>query len=370
MKNKKNTMPSFLKPNFEGFNFEFSGEKLSLKDETFKQELLLIHGKKNTLILLDGKLLYNSLPKDIEVSFSRLHRFVSDYRKKPTEDYVLNENKIHLNSSLVIVSKTKAKKQKINLIFALTSETYHYTYVEVAKESNLEIFEKVVGRNNSKLNYVLNVEAKDNANVKYTCFQSISGEKSQVFTQVLQAYRDAVLGFEYLNLNKANTMNLSYGNLLANGAEMRVGSCSFASGTTRMKNLIILSHKAKHTKSNIDNVAVANNFASYEIDGVGKIDASFSKSDAQQKSKIIVLKDAAKVVANPQLFINEFDVKAGHSAGVGTLDENQIYYLQSRGLSREKSIELLILALSESFLIGLSASQKQEVLALIKRRIK
>ena len=68
-------------------------KKTSLKNETFKQELLLVHGKKNTLIILDGKIVYNSLPTDIEVSQSRLHRYVADHKKKQVDDFVLKQNK-------------------------------------------------------------------------------------------------------------------------------------------------------------------------------------------------------------------------------------------------------------------------------------
>ena len=87
-----------------------------------------------------------------------------------------------------------------------------------------------MGKNNAKLNYVLNVEARENASLNYNCFQEIEGEKSQVFTQNLQTHRDASLNFEYLNLSKSNTMNLTYGNLLGQGSNLKVGSCSFASG--------------------------------------------------------------------------------------------------------------------------------------------
>lgn len=370
MKDKKFSMPKFLKPDFSCFDFKFLNEKNVSKNETFKQELLLVYGKKNTLILLDDKVIYSNLPKEIEIDKSRLHRSILDYKKKQTTDFLLKENKERLNSNLMLVAKNKAKKHKINIIFGVTKEIYHFFYVDVEKESNLEIFKKIIGRDNAKLNYVLNVDAKENSHLDFACFYDISSENSQVFTQNLQTYKDASINFEFLNLSKANCLNLSYGNLLGQGSNLKVSSCSFADGITVLKNLILLNHKAKNTYSKIENIAVVNENAKIEIDGVGKIDQSFSGSDAQQKSKIISLKDTAQIVVNPQLVINEFDVKAGHSAGVGTLDKNQIYYLQSRGLTFHKAKELLLLALSEKFLANYSSFQKQEAVSLIRKRIR
>ena len=45
--------------------------------------------------------------------------------------------------------------------------------------------------------------------------------------------------------------------------------------------------------------------------------------------------------ANPYLFIDDFDVKASHAAGVGKMDEDHLYYLQSRGLSKKQAMQLI-----------------------------
>jgi Fe-S cluster assembly protein SufD len=370
MKKVKLLMPNFLKTDFPSFDFDFYEEKKVIASEELQQELLLVYGKKNTIILLDGKVIYKNFAGEVEVSFNKNNRFVLEYLRKQTTDFLLDENKKYLNSYIVLNVKPKQKKQKLNIILAATKQIYHVTILEAERENNLEIFEKYVGIDNAKINSVLEINAKDNCFIKYNAFYDIKSDFSQVFSQNLVAHKDANVNLNTINLSSANLMSLTYGQLIGQGANINLASCSFANKNNVLKNLILLEHKAKNTTSNIDNIGVVNDFANIEIDATGKILQGFSKSNAKQVNKFIALKDSAKVISNPQLIINEFDVQAGHSASVGGLDNEQIYYLQSRGLGKEKAKELLLNALAERFLSVYPASEKNKALDLIKKKIK
>ena len=76
------------------------------------------------------------------------------------------------------------------------------------------------------------------------------------------------------------------------------------------------------------------------------------------------------MVANPQLQINEYDVAAGHSATVGRVDEEQLYYLMSRGLTKHESIELIIMSNIETALAELDNKKlAKSVLKQIKNKL-
>ena len=82
--------------------------------------------------------------------------------------------------------------------------------------------------------------------------------------------------------------------------------------------------------------------AQLTFNGIGKINKGMNGSDAQQESRAMILSETARADANPILLIDEYDVKAGHAAGVGKIDEEQLYYLMSRGLTR-RAAEILII---------------------------
>jgi Fe-S cluster assembly protein SufD len=66
------------------------------------------------------------------------------------------------------------------------------------------------------------------------------------------------------------------------------------------------------------------------------------KTDAMQTSRNIVLSDKAKADAIPNLEIEANDVKCGHAASVGPVEEETIFYLQSRGIPREEAERLIV----------------------------
>ena len=74
------------------------------------------------------------------------------------------------------------------------------------------------------------------------------------------------------------------------------------------------------------------------------------KTNAFQSNNNILLSDEAKINTKPQLEIWADDVKCSHGCTVGQLDKEAIFYLQSRGISREKAISMLLGAFSEEII--------------------
>ena len=66
------------------------------------------------------------------------------------------------------------------------------------------------------------------------------------------------------------------------------------------------------------------------------------KTNAMQTSRNIVLSEHAKADAIPNLEIEANDVRCGHAASVGPVDEETIFYLQSRGITREDAERLIV----------------------------
>ena len=68
------------------------------------------------------------------------------------------------------------------------------------------------------------------------------------------------------------------------------------------------------------------------------------KTDAKQTNKTLLLSDDATMNTKPQLEIFADDVKCTHGATVGQLDEEQVFYLRSRGIGKEEANDLLTFA--------------------------
>ena len=91
--------------------------------------------------------------------------------------------------------------------------------------------------------------------------------------------------------------------------------------------------------------------------GKVRVEKLAQKTEAKQMSRAIMLSDKAVSNSKPELEIYADDVICGHGATVGELDEDQIFYLSSRGISKQKAKVILIDAFLNE-MISLSISDK------------
>ena len=85
-----------------------------------------------------------------------------------------------------------------------------------------------------------------------------------------------------------------------------------------------------------------------------KIAPDAQQTEAHQTNRNLLLSDTAEMRAQPQLEIYADDVKATHGASTGQLDESALFYMQQRGISKEKARQLLVNAFMKDVLNTIS----------------
>ncbi|MGM0439809.1 MAG: SufB/SufD family protein [Chlamydiota bacterium] len=103
-----------------------------------------------------------------------------------------------------------------------------------------------------------------------------------------------------------------------------------------------INHRVPHTYSSQLFKAVANGESRSSFEGKIYIDRLAQQSDAQQLNKNLLLSERATASSKPSLEIFADDVKATHGATTGSLDCEQLFYLESRGLSASQARNLVI----------------------------
>lgn len=104
---------------------------------------------------------------------------------------------------------------------------------------------------------------------------------------------------------------------------------------------ISVNHKAKNTHSELYNhgVNVGCNKLFYKVNGV--VPKDYSKCICNQDNQIINLTNGKSTIC-PNLLIDNYDVDSNHSAYIGKFKDEELFYLMSRGISRENSYKLLL----------------------------
>lgn len=101
-------------------------------------------------------------------------------------------------------------------------------------------------------------------------------------------------------------------------------------------------HQATHTISNLEVRSVLDQQAKLFCNSMIKVEKSAQHTDAHLENKNILLNKGARVVSIPQLEIEANDVKCGHGAAVSKLSNDDLFYLQSRGIDLATTKQLLI----------------------------
>ncbi len=108
-----------------------------------------------------------------------------------------------------------------------------------------------------------------------------------------------------------------------------------------------------------------------KVDFYGKIYVArdAQKTEAYQENHNILLTDGAKVYTKPQLEIYADDVKCTHGATVGNLDEEEQFYMRSRGLSLEQAKLLQTVSFLSPALVEIDESKREEIVAEIETAV-
>ena len=103
-------------------------------------------------------------------------------------------------------------------------------------------------------------------------------------------------------------------------------------------------HKKPHCLSNELYKCILDDQSTSVFNGKIYVRPNAQKTNAFQSNKNILLSDDATINTKPQLEIWADDVKCSHGATTGQLDEEQLFYLRSRGLNKDTAKAMLLYA--------------------------
>ncbi|MFF2888408.1 Fe-S cluster assembly protein SufD [Paenibacillus sp. NPDC057967] len=144
------------------------------------------------------------------------------------------------------------------------------------------------------------------------------------------------------DLNDGHTLSDTKSIMQGQGSTSDVKVISVGKNAQQMSLTTQAVHFGKSSDSNMITRAVMKDSASAIINGITKIEHGATKANGVQTEKVLMLSPKARGDANPILLIDEDDVTAGHAASVGQVNPEQVYYLMSRGISRQDAERLII----------------------------
>jgi Fe-S cluster assembly protein SufD len=183
----------------------------------------------------------------------------------------------------------------------------------------------------------------ENAHVRYLSVQEHGPRTWQVALQRAHLGRDSSLRSSVVALGGAYARLRSESLLAGSGAESDLTAVYFGDGDQMLDFRTLQDHDAPNTRSDLLFKGAVEDTAQSVYSGLIRIRPRAQKSVAFQTNRNLVLTEGAEAKSVPNLEIEADDVKCSHASTVGPVDDDQLYYLATRGVPPEEAERLVVL---------------------------
>jgi Fe-S cluster assembly protein SufD len=263
----------------------------------------------NSLVCLNHALAENGYSLEIEKNYKfKKALIIYNFFTKEVKNKILNiKNKIKINEN---------------------SEIHFVEYTINESKFINNVYEHIVLEKNSKLKS-LYIQSNKNEGYFYK------------FLQNKLHYNSDYLGLIFSSGLKFNKMDIEC-DLIEKNCKCNILSALFLDKNEHQEIKTRINHLAPNCKSfqNVKKVLCSESKGVYQ--GKIYVKDKAQKTDAYQQSKALLLNDNAEFDSKPELEIYADDVKCSHGSTSGSVDEDSLYYLMTRGLNRDDAVKLLV----------------------------
>lgn len=158
--------------------------------------------------------------------------------------------------------------------------------------------------------------------------------------------------------------------LIGVGAHVALSVAALAGQLSRQRITARITHQVSATTATIAQYGVVLATGRLNFDTTGRIVSGAHQAAMTQQSKVLLMTPQGTGTVNPQLLIDEDDVTAAHAASIGRLAADQLFYLQSRGLSRQQIVRLITWGFLRPVIDQVKDAALQQTLqSLIERQV-
>jgi len=185
-------------------------------------------------------------------------------------------------------------------------------------------------------------DVADGARLRYQSVQALGSDARGVTHARVGVGRDATVLFGEVGLGGLlGRLDLAVA-LEGAGSSVNVTGLSFGEGEQVLDYRLLIDHIGRSTSSDVFLKGAVEDTARSVFSGLLRIGRDAARSAAYETNRNLVLSEGAKAHSVPNLEILCDDVVCGHGSTVGPLDSEQLYYLESRGLRRDRAERLLV----------------------------
>ncbi len=330
------------------------------ENSSFDKKLLIKNIEHNKIILLNGNFIDSNFSfeeeKKIKIKslksllqnkedFEKIKEYFSDEQNSMislnhalTEDGIVLEitDNYKFNKPLVVYNffdKNAENKIVNNKVFISLGCGSNLTLVDFYRsENNIKYF------NNAIHNYTI----KKDAILRKFNINDILDSSYNYNSVKVKGYSNSIFENFLLSLGPNFIKNEIHCNLLENFSSCFINGIMLLNGDQHHELKTNVNHKYENCKSSqlVKSVLLGKSNGTYQ--GKIYVDERAQKTNGYQLSKALILSKESQFNSKPELEIYADDVKCSHGSTTGNIDENSIFYLMSRGLTKNQANKMIV----------------------------
>ena len=264
-----------------------------------------------------------------------------------------NEGVVYLNISysneakVIEIKEIQSQPLIINIISEGPGFSLPRLKIDVFPEIEAEIHLIYLG-GEGFINQLTEVNLQKNSKIKLFRVNKSSAVHSETFL----TYLDSNTNISLINLSmpENNSRFQVYNSFQGRNSFSNFKSVSIPKDNCHDDFLVHNLHKSSNCESNVGIRSILNKGAVCSFQALVDVELNTSSSKAEQDCKAILLHENATMNAKPEMKIFNDDVVCKHGTTIGTLDKEQIFYLQSRGLDKISAEKILLQGIIKNYI--------------------
>jgi len=265
----------------------------------------------------------------------------------PQENYLTALSTALFSTGTVVYVPEGVDAEDVTIRTTQNSQSlFNYTLVVTEESSSVTILERQdTGEDVDGERYysgVVEIAAGENSHVQYGSLQDLDEETYNYAIKRGDASDYATVNWIDGNLGSRLTKSSVETELNGEGSETKTVGAFFGHGDQHFDVAARVWHNTAHTAADLVTRGVLDDDARSVYEGVQDVGREAWDTNSYQRENTLMLSDESEADASPKLIINNHDTEASHSATVGQIDEEDMFYMTSRGLDDESARNMLV----------------------------
>jgi len=289
------------------------------------------------------------------------NKFLEQYENNHN-DLVIDFNKIFLNSGIFIDIKADSK---VSLQLTHKTDTNHTIFqnnffnfqknCKIKLEDEFNFSQKTI----NNINY--NIYVNEGSDIRHNIFQNFSDSNKLFLTSNSVCEKNSSYNQKTYNFANGFVRNFHFAKLNGKFSKASLKGYFFIKDENICSNKTHIIHNAENCESDQIYKGILNNYAKANYYSNTFVSENAQKTEAYQLSKGILLSDRCSFFSKPELRIFADDVKCSHGSTIGPVDESSLYYLRSRGISKNEAMKMIISSFIEDDLQNLDNNISERI---------